>query len=630
MAIEFDGLFSEDLDIKKSSIIALQSECVELEDKKRLLKILVHLAYESREVIKRTAAKAIAQIIVDIPIVNDFKQLEQFANYLVLESTPACRMAAITIWSTMASQSSSRHTTDFLYDTISNIALDPSVLVREHVYKSLSNFGAITDSYKMYTIEYRPREREYVNTKGDIRRQIPDLANPGLFGVVLQGLEDESVNIRIYSLDCIKQLCINSLNFSTETLYLVIDQLGDAVHAVRIKASEIFLFLMKTYKLTLYSDDIDPISKVIRSPLHDIRQNIISGLKFAKLASLEDLFMLLESLCYIAQLHSSEKESFLKISYLLGINNKQLTPRLMFECRDFRHNYNLKNLKDLIPLAAFFNISEEFCAAYQGEFLFFKSKYPNYLQNVDLMDLQFQNIVQQFNSLPKVHDQFALLNSLQQSLNAGEHNKVYFMFLRHLLNVFLHIAHDDYFQDVFRLLHCFYNYEKDFKSKLSVLSRKRPTKEEIILIILPLEFGLISVQKYEIDMDYVQTTELTPLQYYFCMPNLFEFSVVVPEELGLLHLFCQFEFKEDTKWYVPCSRKMTFAGDVEYLFKIGLNFNKAFAKPVVVKTCLYCTTDTYEMTETLYKPVSALTQLEGNNKFPIMDEIEHFVIANSI
>eukprot|EP00835_Amoeboradix_gromovi_P005256 NODE_478_length_7890_cov_0.158388.p1 type:complete len:631 gc:universal NODE_478_length_7890_cov_0.158388:4614-2722(-) len=630
MTTIFDGLFSQDIDVKKSTIIKLQSQNLELEDRKKFLKILIHLAYESREVIKRTTARAISNIIIDIPILKDFKQLEVFANYLILESTPSCRIAAVTIWATMAKQATSRHAVDFLYDTISNIALDPSVLVREHVYKSLSNFTSITDSYKIYTIEYKPREREYVNSKGEIKRQIPELANPGLFGVLIQGLEDESINIRVYSLDCIKQLCTNSITFATESLYLVIDQLGDAVHPVRIRASEVFLHLMKTYELTLHSDDIDPISKVIRSPLHDIRQNIVSGLAYAILASLEDLLMLLESLCYIAQLHSSEQESFLRIAKQLGHNNKQLAPRLLAECRNFRSGYNLQLLKDLIPLAAFFNMSNEFTVAYQGEFLYFKSKYPSMLkEDVNSeRDRLLQYLFDCFNKLQFSTDQYSIILELKKLLDF-ETRSANILFLKQLLLVFTEIDRKGFNEHIMSLLCCFYNYDDLLRSKLSQMLSATPSKE-LLMQLLPLDKQLKSVQKYEIDMDYTLTTEAAPLQYYYCMPNLFEFSCILPESLGLYHIYCRFEFKEEIHWYVPCSRKMTFAGDVEYQFKIKIDFFKSATRATLAKTVLYCTT--VEYLENLNKPLS--TQLtnesELSHKFKITEEIEHYFIANPI
>lgn len=616
----FSDLFSNDTSIKKSAIVRIEKRCKHTEDqnyKKRFLIILIHLAYDVREVIKRYVARAISNTINSVPIKNDFRALEQFANHLILERTSACRIAAVNIWAEMAKQSDSRHMTDFLYDTISNIALDPSTLVREHVYKRLSQFGSISDNYKLFTIEFKPREREYVNARGDIKHCVPDLSNPGLFGVILQGLEDESASIRKYALDCIQQLSEDSPVFANEALYLVIDSLGDSVHSVRIRSSEVFLYLMKTYNLTLSTDDIDPISKVIRSPLHDIRQNIQSALKHAKLASLDDLLVVLESLTFIAQLHVTEKDAFLKLASMLGKNNKHLEPRLLAECKS--QTYHLSNIIHLIPLAAYFNISKSFSEAFYGEYLFFKSKFP-YLVDEPYSDALFLDYLRQFNTLKTTDEPLHVVKLLEHSLLKIATEKDYMLFLKQYLVVFTHTEHADFVLDIQQLYYCFYNYDK---AALEPFLTKRPSKQEI-LDLLPLDEKLMHVKKYEVEMDYVQTTETTPIQFYYCMPNLFEFSAIVPDVLSMLQVYAECIIDDVLLYYGPCLKSKIFSGDVEYQFKIPMTFKKWFLRPRLIKTRIYCAVDMLE--ERCY----SVSQVVISRGFPVTNSYLHYMIATPI
>eukprot|EP00834_Sanchytrium_tribonematis_P002719 NODE_90_length_21577_cov_0.697691.p3 type:complete len:626 gc:universal NODE_90_length_21577_cov_0.697691:7493-9370(+) len=625
MTTNLSNLFSSDLEIQKQSILSLQTNLESNSDKRKYVKILMHLTLESRQVIRRMAANAIAAIIPTLDISNDFKQLESLAQHFILQTSPACRIAAITIWFTMAKQSKSSHIIDFLYDTISNVALDPSILVREHVYECLSNFTDITESYKLYTIEFRPREREYVNMKGDLRKQIPELSNPGLFGVILQGLEDESVKVRMFALECIGKLCKSSENFTSEVLYLVIDQFGDANHSVRIKASEIFLFVMKSYKLTLFPDDIDPMSKVIRSPLLDLRQNIMNSLKYAKLCSFEDLLDIINSLCYAAQLHTSEKESFMRCANFLGKNNPQLAPRLIAECRNIRETYDLDLISDLIPLAAFFNISEKFCHAYEGEFLVFKSKYPSYLSD-KFSDTTLQRYIYSLNKYHFDNDKGILID-VQEQIFENPRNKDSYKFL--ILIIEMLLDWEGYLEYSNSAIFCYYNCNRVLEI-FEVLIKENVSQIDFVSRLFPLKNDISEIRKYEIDFDYKMSSDISPIQMYYCLPNSMDFTVLVPKHFQKLEICCRFSIEDTELKYSPRCRKIKFSGEIEYNFRIPLKFDKPTFGTIIISTTFYCSESFDRHIQHISSVTSSTISEYERSWFPIAERIDHFVIAHPI
>lgn len=185
---------------------------------------------------------------------------------------------------------------------------DSSVEVKTLAASSLGQFSTVSETYLMMTLDKK--------------------CNAQFCGAFIYGLEDESMNVRMASLESMCKLSIAHAKFAEKSIESTVDMFNDEIEDIRLKA----IYCLKEINHISFRDDqIDIILTVLDSPTMDIREALYDMIAGSMIATPISLKKCIECILSSLSKYPHDRLSIFKCFRYLGQSHARFVKLLVDE-----------------------------------------------------------------------------------------------------------------------------------------------------------------------------------------------------------------------------------------------------------------------------------------------------------